>query len=319
MPTRDELFLAYRQAKAALFFERRGVGLVDLARFEHNLTQRLDALALSLSENGGWFDGLPEGEVWVVPKRLRLNSDNTIVYIGGKPSNSAATGLDIQIRFTPSPECAIVEVLFLWKFGPILESLLSQSALGYRLDLDKGRISKTRRWLFEYWPKRYEEFRTSPIDVATKEISEGHSVVLLCADLTSFYDTVDPSFLLNDDFVGELEDSVSSSVGVSTFEISQYRSAAASLLRLYHKFQQRAARRTGLSWATGIPIGALTSRLVANLALSKLDQSIEARPNTRCYKRYVDDFAILARVDQDESRDMDQVILDGDVPKLVEI
>ncbi len=310
MPTRDELYLAYRQAKVALFFERRGVGLVELARFERNLGRRLDELASRLADNGGWFDGLPEGEVWVVPKKLRLNVDDNIGYIGGKPSNNTIRGLDVQIRYTPSPECAIVEVLFLWQFGPILESLLSKSALGYRLELQSGRISKTRRWLFEYWPKRYEEFRTIPIDVATQEISKGHSVVLLCADLTSFYDTVDPSFLLNDDFVGELEESVSSSLENSNLRISQYRSAAASLLRFYRRFQHRAARRTGLSWTTGIPIGALTSRLVANLALSNLDQSIEKRPNTRCYKRYVDDLAILARVEGDQSRDVDQVILD---------
>ena len=310
MPTRDELFLAYRQAKAALFFERRGVGLVELARFERDLGRRLDDLASRLSKNGGWFDGLPDGEVWVVPKKLRLNGDDNIVYIGGKSSNDMISGLDVQIRYTPSPECAIVEVLFLWQFGPILESLLSKSALGYRLELQSGRISKTRRWLFEYWPKRYEEFRTLPIDVATKEILEGHSVVLLCADITSFYDTVDPSFLLNDDFVGELEESVSSSLENSTLQISQYRSAAASLLRFYRRFQHRAARRTGFSWTTGLPIGALSSRLVANLSLSKLDQSIEARPNTRCYKRYVDDFAILTRVERDQSRNLDQLILD---------
>ena len=59
MPTRDKLFLAYRQAKAALFFERRGIGLFELAQFERDLTERLDALASRLSENGGWFDGLP--------------------------------------------------------------------------------------------------------------------------------------------------------------------------------------------------------------------------------------------------------------------
>ena len=308
MPTRDELFLAYRQAKAALFFERRGVGLVDLARFEHNLTQRLDALALSLSENGGWFDGLPEGEVWVVPKRLRPRVDNGVIRIGGKPSKSVAPGLDIQIRFAPSPECAIVEVLFLWQFGPMLESLLSRSALGYRLDLRRGRLSRTRRWLFEYWPKRYEEFRTTPISVAMKELSVGHSVLLFSADLTSFYDTVDPSFLRSDEFLRELEAPVRINDGTS-LDIAEYRSAIDSLLRFYSRFQQRAARRTGLDWSIGIPIGALTSRVVANLALATLDQSIEARESTRWYGRYVDDFVIVARVNQEEIGDLDQVIL----------
>lgn len=308
MPTRDELFLAYRQAKTALFFERRGVGLIDLAGFEQNLTQRLDALSTTLSENGGWFDGLPEGEVWVVPKRLRRQVTNSVIRIGGSPSPKIGSGLDIQLRYSPSPECVIVEVLFLWQFGPILESLLSRSALGYRLDLRGGRLSKTRRWLFEYWPKRYEEFRTTPVDIAMKELSAGTSVLLLSADLTSFYDTVDPSLLLNPDFIRDLESNVQANDGMS-FEITEYRQAIDSLLRFYSGFRQRAARRTGLDWAIGIPIGALTSRTVANLALATLDQSIEARESTRWYGRYVDDFVIVAKANQEEIGDLDQVIL----------
>ncbi len=308
MPTRDELFLAYRQAKTALFFERRGIGLIDLARFEQNLTQRLDALSISLSENGGWFDGLPAGEVWVVPKRLRPEITNSVIRIGGRPSSKIVPGLDIQLRYSPSPEYAIVEVLFLWQFGPILESLLSRSALGYRLDLRGGRLSKTRKWLFEYWPKRYEEFRTTPIDIAMKELSAGNSVVILSADLKSFYDTVAPSFLLNAEFLRELESAVQSKDGMS-FEIAEYRAAIDSLLGFYSGFRQIAERRTGLDWPIGIPIGALTSRIVANLALATLDQSIEARDSTRWYGRYVDDFVIVAGVNQEELGNLDQVIL----------
>ena len=309
MPTRDELFLAYRQAKAALFFERRGIGLFELAQFERDLTARLDSLASTLSENGGWFDGVPKGEVWVVPKKLRSQIDKDGSHIGGRSRNGAPPGLDIQIRFTPSPECAIVEVLFLWRFGPILESVLSRNSVGYRLDLKGGRILETRRWLFEYWPKRYDEYRTAPINVARRELSEGHTVLLLTADLTSFYDTVDPTFLLSDDFVGELERTAAEKDRASDSDISEYCTAAASLLRFYREFQQRAARRTGLPWPIGIPIGALTSRLVANLALSTFDNSIEARPSTKCYRRYVDDFAIVTRVDHTEERDLDQNIL----------
>ena len=198
MPNRDELFLAYRQAKAALFFERRGVGLLTLARFEQDLPRNLDRLATTLAHNGGWFDGLPEGDLWVVPKRLNMSAEgsntNDLVRIPDKPKPGSVQGLDVQIRFTPSPEYAIVEVLFLWQFGPLLESLLSRNTLGYRLDLRQGHLKQTRRWLFEYWPKRYEQYRNTVLDAAIREVDAGHSVLLLCADLTSFYDTIDPTF-----------------------------------------------------------------------------------------------------------------------------
>ena len=275
MPTADELFLAYRQAKVSLFFERRGVGLVDLARFESNLKERLDALATTLADNGGWFDGLKAGELWITPKRLRYNEEDgshndktAVIRVGSKRD---MPDLDVQVRYIPSPECAILEVLFLWEFGPALQSVLSNNAMGYRLDLRENRLIPTRRWLFEYWPKRYDEFRNVPIDEALRTLDRHGAVLVLSADLASFYDTVDPSFLLSSDFVAQLE-----SASPDT-DLVEYRRATTSLLRFYASFRDLAQRRTGLAWPIGIPIGALTSRVVANLALATLDRAIEEK------------------------------------------
>ena len=300
MPSRDELFLAYRQAKTALFFERRGVGLMDLARFEHKLKERLDALAAVLLKNGGWFDGLRPGELWIVPKKLRSKKEeNAVTCIGAKREQS---DLDVQIYYIPSPECAIVEVLFLWQFGPVLQSVLSKNAIGHRLDVRGNRLSPTRRWLFDYWPKRYDEFRTAPIDNAMHELRKNRSVLVLAADLANFYDTIDPSFLLTDDFVAELKSSN------QEIDFSEYLLATASLLRYYSAFRDLAGRRTGLEWSVGIPIGALTSKVVANLALATLDRAIEEKGETLCYRRYVDDFVIVARAEQSNPGILDQVV-----------
>ncbi len=43
----------------------------------------------------------------------------------------------------------------------------------------------------------------------------------------------------------------------------------------------------------GIPIGNLTSQLFANIYLNELDQFLKNELRTRCYVRYMDDFAIL--------------------------
>ena len=303
MPTRDELFLAYRQAKTALFFERRGVGLMDLARFEYKLNEHLDTLEALLLKNGGWFDGLRPGELWIVPKKFRSKKEekekNTVVRIGGKREQS---DLDVQIRCIPSPECAIVEVLFLWQFGLVLQSILSKNAIGYRLDVRGNRLSPTRRWLFEYWPKRYDEFRTVPVDAAMRELEKNGSVLLLSADLANFYDTIDPSFLLSEDFIEKLESSN------QKIDFSKYRLATNSLLGYYSNFQRLARRRTGLKWSVGIPIGSLTSRVVANLALATLDHDVEKKEETLCYRRYVDDFVIVSRADQSNPEKLEDVV-----------
>ena len=306
----DTLFLAYRQAKIALFFERRGVGLIDLAAFEHSLDRRLSALAAKLAQNDGWFATLPVGNVWATPKKLhtpRQKPTEPEVLDIAPRSNLDESSVEIQFRLTPSPESAIIEVLFLWTFGPILQSILSKNAIGYRLDVRGGALSRTRRWLFEYWKPRYREFRAVPLAYTKKELDSGRPVLLLSADLTSFYDTIDPQFLLTADFKEKLAASYYRR-SRKQINFGLYDVAVSSLLSLYGRYRRRIARQTGIQWTTGIPIGSLTSRLVANIALATLDQEITDRPTTLCYRRYVDDLLLVCRPEGDHIRTLEESI-----------
>lgn len=297
MPSLSELYLAYRQAKVALYFERRGVGLVELAQFEENLSDNLVALQQRLRENGGWFQDVKLGQVWVVPKRIRDDSSNGdgFVHIGTIDAATQTHGLDVQFRLSPSPEFVIMEVLYLQSFGPALEKLLRKEVIGYRLDLRNDAILPTRRWLFEYWPTRYQEFRAAPLEAARKHLARDGdpSVLVVSADLASFYDTIAPSFMLDaiPDALRALE-----SDGID-IDVDEYVAATTSLLHTYGTYLQECSRRTGIKMKTGVPIGALTSRLVANLALAPLDDHISALEGLLCYRRYVDDLIVVLGCD----------------------
>jgi len=171
-PTIANLYLAFRQAKSALFFEKRGVGLIELAAYEQNLPENLRALQNKLARDR-WFDKLDVGETWIVPKRFHANQDQNgeVIWIGSNQQKLAARSVDVQLRVSPRPEFAIAEVLYLWRFGGLLDSLLSKEVLGYRLDLRDRQILPHRRWLFEYWPKRYQQFRTAPLNAAKRSVA----------------------------------------------------------------------------------------------------------------------------------------------------
>ena len=154
----------------------------------------------------------------------------------------------------------------------------------------------------------------APINAARRELQSNRPVLLISADLASYYDTVDPSFLINDDFIADLRASAERSQRV--VNIPHYRFATSSLLRLYVEYRRIARRRTGLEWRTGIPIGFLTSRLVANLALATFDTTVEEKPGVLCYRRYVDDFVIVAQTGRDESRRNLGEILEDYIPRL---
>lgn len=287
-PSLADLYLAWRQAKTALYFERRGVGLIDLAQFEAELPARLVALQTRLADEA-WFDELDVGETWVVPKRLNKEQSSDKVVRVGTTSTSSRPVLDIQVRLSPSPEFAIAELLFLRRFGPVLDGALSDNSIGYRLDLRRGELDATRRWTFEYWPRRYQEFRSAPLKRARLTLSgSSASVMIVSADLASFYDSIEPGFLNSDGFINLLQQR-----GLD--DRASFEKATSSLLRAFQRFRTTASARLGIPVETGVPIGSLTSRVVANLSLSTLDEHIESQPGVLCYRRYVDDLVIVAR------------------------
>ncbi len=302
VPSISELYLAFRQAKSALFFEKRGVGLVELAAYEQSLPDNLKSLQVKLS-NGKWFDELEVGEVWIVPKRFHASPDGSdgLIRIGASCEDGAAKPIEVQLRITPHPDFAIAEVLYLWRFGGLLDSLLSSDVLGYRLDLRQGVVVPHRRWLFEYWPKRYQQFRSAPLSAAKFNLELGDQTLIVSGDLANFYETIDPSFMLDSSLIAELV-----SAGADESLIDDYRHATASLLGAYAKFYKVASARAATPIRIGVPIGALTSRLIANLALAPLDSHVASRPGVICYKRYVDDLVIVA--DADGERDLADTI-----------
>lgn len=286
-PSLTDLYLAWRQAKTALYFERRGVGLVDLAQYEAELPDRLEELHALLAD-GSWFDHLDVGEVWIVPKRLNGDAADDGVVRVGTTAKASPPVLDVQVRLSPSPAFAIAELLYLRRFGPILDGILSKNSIGYRLDLRDGALDATRRWTFEYWPRRYQEFRSAPLNQARAALRRAStSVMVVSADLASFYDSIDPSFLLSEAFVATLLER-----GLESPEA--FESATMSLLAAFGRFRAKAESRLGVPVRTGVPIGSLTSRVVANLSLSTLDEHIEAQPGVLSYRRYVDDLVVVA-------------------------
>ena len=298
MRTLDELYLAYRQAKIALWAERRGVGMLDIAHFEGRLAPGLTALLVTLSENGGWFDGIDVGAIAAIPKRLKLpeRSDERSTYFGPKGFPEQAE-LEVRFQLRPSLAFAIVEILYLWQFGAVIDATVPDESVGYRLLRTKrGRAPRaTARWLFEYWPKRYAEFRSEPMAAARKLLRQRGktgSCTLVSIDISSFYDNVAADFLVEPSFIVELEGAAAGR-GL-TFDRTEYLDATRSLIDAYARFQRKIERATGVGNPRGVPIGALTSRVVANAALAPLDRYLAAQKSIVCTRRYVDDISFVA-------------------------
>lgn len=304
-PTIEHLILAYRQAKAALWLDRSMTGKLRAAAFERDLPNRLASLRDRLRDSDEWFDTVEVGDAFVVPKRVKRDAlvNPSFTVIGGDDDHGPHT-LDVRVQLCPDPEFAIVEVLYLWAYGPLLDALLPSEAVGSRLDLASAQrpVDPTRRSLFQYWPDRYREFRSVPLRDARHEMATKptQACLVVSTDLVAFYDNIDANFLRQPEFMRSLQ-SVAALRG-ENFRPQAYQAVTESLLRAYGRFNAQTTHTTGIPRSRGIPIGSITSRVVANVALRRLDQHVLGVEGVISYRRYVDDMLIVAKA-RDEADD----------------
>lgn len=300
MPSYADLILAFRVAKSAIVAERGATGLLDFARFERQLDVKLEKLRTKL-DGQAWFDNLEIGQIVVMPKGVSPPSETPpaeIVRVGHEPVTEHLH-LKVRLQLQPTPEFYMAEVLYLWEFGGALEALLPASCVGYRLKRVRvhGQMDRFDRGVYEHWPTAFASYRTDPIRMATALLEKGLRVVVTSTDVVSFFDTIDPRFLLTSAFLGRMI--AAAAEADREFSAKRFRVATESLLRAFARFRAQRARfgLEGAELQVGVPIGALTSRVIANVALERVDAYVASRASVRLYRRYVDDIVAVSEAD----------------------
>jgi predicted amidohydrolase len=297
LPTDHPLWL-YRLAKFEVAAERRGVGRLSFARFEEDLATHLAALEHRTSAAHALFADLDAGNVWIRPKSIELKEGpgdgSAFVTIPELADDHQIKELSVRVLLEPTPEFSIAEVIWLRTFGPALETMLTRACWGNRLELkdSPGNVPAGGRRLFRYWAPAYRNFKNRAIDAAKWSLRHGdRRCILITLDLTTYYDNIDPAFLVANTFITTVT-AAAVAAGVP-FDADEYRDATQGLLQSFNRFRAKVRQVVGVERDRGIPIGALTSRLIANLALAELDKAIQAVPGVRYYGRYVDDILLV--------------------------
>lgn len=285
-----------------------------LAAFEAELHENLKSLRAKLSPEN-WFGRVELGSIVAAPRSARrlIREAGGIVRVG--ETTHSPVELSIRLQLQSHPEFAVAEVLYLWEFGPALEAVLSDSCVGYRLRRAKrdGVMDRYSRHVYEHWPSAFERYRTDPIREAKSRLRKNETVAIISTDVTSFFDSIDPNFLISDAFVGMVENAADAKG--REFSTERYLVATQSLLERFSEFR---ALRTNFgrsaTTTSGVPIGAFTSRVFANLALAGLDDFIESRENVALYRRYVDDIVLVTSHDSSDEFSGQAQLLDTVLP-----
>src|SRR5205085_10402418 len=101
------------------------------------------------------------------------------------------------------------------------------------------------------------------------------------------------AFLLSSEFV-QLVSERCSQKGI-TFDSATFVAATRTLVASFRRYHSACRSLRGVRVSRGIPIGCLTSKLIANVALAPLDDHVRAQPGVEYYARYVDDILLVAK------------------------
>lgn len=283
------------------------------AEFEQDLGKNLQAIQKRIDRSNRLFRDVDPGKAVIRPKSVQQNTridfDTSMISVPDGQRGARIDEMSVRLLLEPSPEFALCEVVWLRKFGPALDALLAESCLANRLKLHASSppIPIHTRNLFEYWAPAYKKFRSEGLEVAKWCLQRGtkHCRVVVL-DLTSYYDNIDPDFLLTPSFCQSIV-SNAKSLGIP-FDLLAYRRDTKDLIEAFRSFWRQASELVGVENKAGIPIGSLTSRLIANLALIKLDQRMRSRPHVAYYARYVDDIIIVEQVVSEKALTSSEVV-----------
>ena len=314
----EEIYLAYRKAKADMFFERSLPTARKFACYEDELQSNLKKLLERLSEAGDnpWWNDLSFiGKVAFVPKKLTFPDDPA-----GEPSffssnatdnwNRLLSGCESANRILPKAEFRpitdftvdmhIVCALWINLVGEQIDSCIDGNALGARLRRVKHASSlgqKTQRYhrtvwqSFEPYFRSYKQWRDGGFAIIRNEIEAGRKVAAITLDFRHFFHNIDPRFLLDEKFIALTDERLGANNNGSSPPKLDFTSLLVQAFETWGKSVPGYCEGSPV----GVPVGATASRIIANALLIELDQAIVERINPLYYARYVDDIFLVLK------------------------
>jgi len=199
-------------------------------------------------------------------------------------------------KLTPFIKCPveihIISVLWIMKIGYILDEKLSINCFGNRLFRNgDGKFENSKIHLFQKYYEKYNQWRDEAIKKSKELHSQDYDIAILNLDIKEYYNSIDFDFSSIDKLVPD-----------------EYKWLN-NLLSLVHDSFHSIINQDEILIAKNklLPIGLLSSSVIANHILDELDKTVEYQIKPQYYGRYVDDILIVIANPQISKKDNDPV------------
>ena len=312
-----DLIVAYRKAKADVFFENTFPSAIKFADYEQDLIGNLENLLIQLKNNNGFLkDQNLLGKYKVIPKKMRfspkVNIHNGHVHFSNP--DRAFTGLlnnnEMKAEFRVigdfPVDAHIISALWINMVGHKFDGCLNECCYGARLkrirndeSLDATtekpfHISAVGSFVPYFQP--YQKWRADGLRAIRNELENEKEVIAVSLDLMSYYHLIDPSFISSNVLQTEIGLVGSSKLLPEEIEfteqISKFLKSWSNGARRYIK---KFSKEIKPDIPGGLAIGLTASRVISNVLLHHWDKLLNEKVTPIHYGRYVDDMFLVLR------------------------
>lgn len=281
---------AYSRFKAYVYYDNFNLSLrMQLSAYENdeNLNAKLSILAAELTEylNTGNLSSriekmIQNSKFIVLPKTFK-NANSSQKKSSILISNQQNEEFFVEkntILFDGDIELQLIATLWIMLEGVKLSKMIGYDSYGYHLSMHPNEVKLgTEKLLFTKYFQKYQEWRDKGIRAAKNQINEGNDILLMSLDIKNFFHSTHIDF-------NELKKDLNSVEKNSLTDIIE------RICIEHTKILNPINRKNDFPL---LPIGLVSSGVIANWLLSDFDKAIKDKTAPVYYGRYVDDIFIV--------------------------
>ncbi|NGZ83817.1 RNA-directed DNA polymerase [Duganella aceris] len=294
----EDISSAYRKFKSLIYYDKNDLSTrIKLAKFETGLDKKL----LNILDVVNYRDPCRHVDfvAWVedigsriVPKGIESEPERTVeengIFISNFLSYKKLNVKKVNYFFDGPIELQIIATLWIIHEGKYLDYMLGNECYGSRLESDATLKEESSPKLFIRYHDLYKRWRDGGIKKARQMlVEEKTSVCILGLDIQEYYYHIDFDYKEAKKIIQEkmaLESSKNGLIDCLEIISKKYKSEINSHLPFSHDSD---------ALPTGLPIGMISSPLLANWHLRKFDFEVKEKIRPSYYGRYIDDIFIV--------------------------
>ena len=279
----EEVKIAYKKYKSYVYYDntslfmRQQIAEFESSNFEKRLVDLHENIDFLIFEKNEYIDKLIQDiSYWKLPKRIPSENNNANQLLTNYRLTSNIE-INDYIYYVNAPiELHIICVLWIMKEGQYLVEKMDFN-YGYVLDKTENNNIVSGLRLFTPYYNEYQKWRDRAITSAKNILKEKQNIGIISLDIKNFYHSVRLDFNL---------------VEKELIKIWKETILTKLLSKIYQFYTNLFDKEETCSNNTILPIGFLSSSILANWYLIDFDKKINEKISPVYYGRYVDDILL---------------------------